>query len=83
MGYFIGGDMVNRLFIKVVLILALIASIWYLNWSSQDYSCEKCTITLKSSKSLPIAYNMSDLYEESKGGACPVYWDRVWGYRKA
>ena len=83
MGYFIWGDMDSRLAIKIVLVLALIASIWYLIGSSQDYSCEKCTITLKSSKSLPISYNMTDLYEESKGGACPVYWDRVWGYRKA
>jgi hypothetical protein len=82
MAHLNGGDMDSRPIIKVVLIVALIGSIWYLMGSSQDYSCDKCSVTLKTSKSMPITYNMSDLFEQSKFKHCPVYWDRVMGYVK-
>lgn len=75
------GGMVNQILIKTLLILALIASIWYLISSSQVYSCDKCTITFSGSKSQPVTINMTDLYDLSQGNNCPVYWDRVWGYR--
>ncbi len=68
--------MVNRLFIKIILIIVLVVSIFYLIWSSQQLSCGKCVVTFKKEGCLPIKYNMSGLFKE---GGCPIYFDKYGG----
>lgn len=72
--------MVKRIIIKIAILIAIWGLVGYLYVSSNDMSCDQCTVMFKSSKSMPLQYNMPDLFEESKLKDCPVYWDRVRGY---
>ena len=72
--------MVNRNFIKCIIILLLIGLIGYVYTTSRNLSCEQCTVTFGNSKALAITYNMSDLFNQTKQERCPIYWDRVQGY---
>ena len=71
--------MVNRNFIKCVIILLLIGLIGYVYTTSRNLSCDQCTVTFNE-EGYKQTYNMSDLFNQTKLTRCPIYWDRVQGY---
>ena len=75
--------MVNRNLIKLCIIVLLIGLVGYIFITSRSLSCEQCTITFTSSKSVPLTYNMSDLFNQTKIKQCPIIWERTTGYVKA
>lgn len=70
----------DRVIFKVALLVVILGAIGYLSLSAETYSCDQCSVSFSNSKTLPIKYFMTELYEESKLTNCPVYWDRVQGY---
>lgn len=70
----------DRVILKVALLVVILGAIGYLTMSAETYSCDQCSVSFSNSKALPIKYNMSELFEESKLKECPIYWDRVRGY---
>jgi len=68
---------------KVAIILLMIGLIVYLVLGANSLSCNECSVTLKKFNGLPMKYNMSDLFNQTKLIKCPIYWDRVNGYVKS
>ena len=79
--------MVNKITIKIIIILIMLCFIFYLLLSSHNLSCTNCTVSFSTKKvfqtnSQRLDFNMSDLFELTKTKKCPVSWDRVMGYVK-
>jgi hypothetical protein len=74
--------MVNRILIKIILIIILIAAILGIIISSKDLSCDKCSVTFRNPMAAELRYFMEDLFNQSQLNRCPIYWDRVIGYVK-
>lgn len=78
--------MVNRILIKVILVFLLVAANFYLIYLSSEADCTKCNIVFRNTKQFgqlanqTIIFNMTDLYNQSLGGRCPVSWSRTHGY---
>lgn len=72
--------MVNTKFIKIILILVILSFCFWLYYNSTTLDTNNCTITLKTKTQAPITYTAEELYNQSKGGNCPIVWDRVQGY---
>ena len=75
-------DSVNKILVKILIILMLISLILYLYNDSLNLSCNQCTITFKEKYSPGTTYNMTDLFNQTQTKDCPIYWDRVQGYVK-
>lgn len=72
----------DRVILKVALLVIILGAIGYLWISAETYSCDQCSVSFSNSKAVAIKYYMSELFEESKLKECPIYWDRVSGYVK-
>jgi len=80
--------MVNRIYIKIILLLVILISYFWLIYTAFSLDCNKCIMTLKTTEKAAtignfsdIVYTAEELFNESQGGKiCPVIWDRVQGY---
>jgi hypothetical protein len=80
--------MVNRIFIKVILVVLLLGLQIYLVDNVRNLDCNDCTISFIQTKQAgnPVdfkeTYTAAELFNKSEGGSsCPIIWDRTWGYR--
>ena len=77
----------DRVILKVALLVIILGAIGYLWISAETYNCSQCSIYFSNSKVSGVNNDygtikvfMTDLFKESKLNDCPIYWDRTRGY---
>ena len=71
----------NRILVKIILILVMLSYIIFLILNAAPLSCDKCTVTFNTF-TFNETYNMTELFNLTKEKRCPIVWDRVQGYVK-
>lgn len=78
--------MVTNIFIKLIILGLILGLTGYVFFTGHNLTCDNCIVNFHSTKdsfnSANFSYKLSDLYEESKDGGCPVFWSRTQGYVK-
>lgn len=74
--------MENKIIFKIIIIALMVGLAIYIVADSKSLTCDQCTVSLDTINSMPITYNMSDLFNQTKIARCPIYWDRIQGYVK-
>ena len=75
----------NRI-IMIICIAILLSLSLKMIYDSSTFDCESCTITLKNQNPITLdvyefgTYKISDLFEDYKGGRCPIVWVPEQGY---